>query len=247
MNGRFDGKNVLVTGGSSGIGLASAALFAAEGATVYLAGRRQAELDAAVATIGTGAVAVKCDVTVPDNLDRLFQTIREQAGSLDVVVANAGAATVDPIGNYAREAVADTIALNLTGVVFTVQGALPLLVDGAAVVLMSSIEGLRGSNGLGPYAATKAATQSLARTWANELQGRRIRVNAISPGVVFTPAYSNIGLTEADMAPAIPSIPAGRLGRTDEIARAVAFLASDDSSYVNGTNLVVDGGETEVV
>ena len=247
MSGRFDGKNVLVTGGGSGIGLGAATLFAAEGATVFIAGRRQEELGRAVASIGGGTVAVACDVTSSDDLERLFATIREQAGSLDVVIANAGAAAFNPIGTYERDGVDKALAVNLTAVMFTVQGALPLLRDGSSVVVMSSIEGLRGSNGLGTYAATKAATQSLARTWANELQGRRIRVNAISPGVVFTPAYSNIGLSEADMDPVIPSIPAGRLGQVEDIARAIAFLASDESSYVNGTNLVVDGGQTEVV
>lgn len=132
----------------------------------------------------------------------------------------------------------------------TVQGALPLIPDGGAVVVMSSIEGLRGSEGLGPYAAAKAAGKSLARTWANELKSRRIRVNAISPGVVFTPAYTNVGLSASDMDPVIPLIPlipAGRLGEVEEIARAIAFLAPDDSSFVNGTDLVVDGGQTEVV
>ena len=244
------GKTVLVTGGGTGLGLAAARVFAEQGATVFIAGRRAEQLEAARSEMdalpGT-VVAVPCDVTVQQDLDRLFTVIGEQVGRLDVVVANAGAAAFTPIGSYTAEELHASLGLNLVSIMMTVQGALPLVPDGGSVVVMSSIEGARGSEGLGPYAAAKAAGKSLARTWANELKDRRIRVNAISPGVVFTPAYSNVGLSESDMDPVIPLIPAGRLGQPDEIARAIAFLACDDSSFVNGTDLVVDGGQTGVV
>ncbi len=244
---RFTDKVVLVTGGNSGLGLGAAHQLVSEGATVYIAGRRQGELDEARASLGERAVAVACDVTEQDDLDRLFATVEERSGRLDAVVANAGAGSYSVMGSYTREFVDRSLDLNLKGALFTVQGALPLMPDGASVVLMSSIEGLRGSEGLGVYAATKAAMQSFARTWANELKARRIRVNSISPGVVYTAAFSANGLSVADMEPVIPLIPAGRLGEVDEIARAIAFLASDDASFVNGTDLVVDGGQTGVV
>lgn len=244
---RFTGKIALVTGGNSGLGLGAAEQLVREGATVYIAGRRREQLDKAQAALGERAVAVVCDVTLQDDLDQMFATIKERSGRLDVVVANAGAGIFASIGSYTRQIVDTTLDLNLKGALFTVQGALPMMPDGASVVLMSSIEGLRGSEGLGVYAATKAALHSLARTWANELRARRIRVNAISPGVVFTPAYSSHGLSISDMDPVVPLIPAGRLGEVNEIARAIAYLASDDASFVNGTNLVVDGGQTEVV
>ncbi len=247
MSGRFDGKSVLVTGGNSGLGLGAVAHFVQEGATVFMVGRRQEELEKAQAELGSRAIAIQCDVTSQADLDRMVATIKGAVPQLDVVVANAGAAIFQPLGSYTHEGVDATFALNLSGTIFTVQGTLPLLPDGASVVLMSSIEGLRGSPGLGAYAATKAALQSLARTWANELRSRKIRVNAISPGVVYTAAYSVHGLSVSDMDPVIPLIPAGRLGEADEIARAIAFLASDDSSFVNGENLVVDGGQTGIV
>lgn len=247
MNSRFDDKAVLVTGGGSGLGLGAAKLFAAEGATVFIAGRRAGQLEAARSEMDGTVVAVPCDVTVQADLDRLFATITERAGRLDVVVANAGAGAFSTLGTYTAESLHTSLGLNLISIMMTVQGALPLLPDGGAVVVMSSIEGLRGSEGLGAYAAAKAAGKSLARTWANELKGRRIRVNAVSPGVVFTPAYSNVGLSESDMDPVVPLIPAGRLGQVEEVARAIAFLASEDSSFVNAEDLVVDGGQTGVV
>lgn len=246
MSGRFDDKTVLVTGGGTGLGLEAAKLFAAEGATVVIAGRRAEQSESARSQVKGTVIAVACDVTVQEGLDRLFTTITERVGRLDVVVANAGAAS-SPLGTHTAEALHASLGLSLVGIMMTVQGALPLVPDGGAVVVMSSIEGLRGSEGLGPCAAAKAAGKSLARTWANELEGRRIRVNAISPGVVFTPACTSAGLSVSDMDPVIPLIPAGRLGEVEEVARAIAFLASEDSSFVNATDLVVDGGQTGVV
>jgi len=247
MSNRFEGKNILVTGGNSGLGFGAAKYFVEDGATVFIAGRRQSELDTAKAELGEKAIAVQCDITVHADLDRLFATIKDTAPQLDVVVANAGAPTFAVIGGYTDEMLDATFGLNLKGTAFTVQGALPLMPDGGSIVLMSSIEGERGTASLGVYAATKAALQSFARTWANELKGRKIRVNAISPGVIFTPAYDAAGVTLESLDPVVPTIPAGRLGTAEEIARAIAFLASDDSAYVNGANLVVDGGQTEVV
>jgi len=247
MTMQFAGKNVLVTGGSSGLGLGSAKYFVEQGATVFIAGRRQDELDKATAEIGGAVTAVMCDVTIRGDLDRLFQVVKDSVPQLDVVVANAGAAIFARIEDYTDELLDATFGLNLKGTAFTVQGALPLMPDGGVIVLMSSIEGGRGAESLGVYAATKAALQSFARTWANELKGRKIRVNAISPGMIFTPAYQAAGVTLESLAPVLPGIPAGRLGTAEEIARAIGFLASDDSSYVNGFNLVVDGGQTEVI
>lgn len=247
MLGRFEGKTVLVTGGSSGLGLGAVERFIAEGATTYVVGRRQAELDAAAARLGPKAIPVQADVTRLDDLDRLYATVKERGGRLDVVVANAGTAIFGTVENVDEATLDHAWALSGKGIVFTVQKALPLMPDGGAIVLMSSIEGERGSENLGVYAALKAAAQSFARTWAKELAPRRIRVNAISPGVIFTPAYELAGLKESDMDPVIPLIPAGRLGLSSEVGAAIAFLASDDASFVNGTNLVVDGGQTEVV
>jgi len=244
---RFEGRTVVVTGGSTGLGLGTAERFVAEGATVYIVGRRQSQLDAAVARLGPAAVAVRADVTVNDDLDRLYATLAERDGQVDVVVANAGAPSFGTIESYTGEELDASYALNLRGVAFTVQKALPLMPEGGSIVLMSSIEGERGSPGLGAYAAMKAAQQSMARTWANELRERRIRVNAISPGVVYTPAFEAAGMSREQAESVLPLIPAGRLGLESEIAAAIAFLASEDASFVNGANLVVDGGQTEIV
>jgi len=256
MSGRLEGRAVLVTGGSTGLGYGAAAQFAAEGATVFIASRRQEEIDTAAAQIteaieqdgsGGAVVPVACDITVQADLDRLFAVVAERTGHLDAVLANAGTPGFQALGDYTHGELDRIFGLNLKGTVFTVQGALPLMSAGGSIVLMSSIEGERGSAGLGIYAATKAALQSFARTWANELAERRIRVNAISPGVVFTPAYALGGVSLESLDAVIPLIPAGRLGTSEDVARAIAFLASDDSAFVNGTNLVVDGGQTGVV
>ncbi len=190
MTVRFDGKTALVTGGNSGLGYATAQVLADEGAKVFIVGRRKEELDKAQEELGRNVEAVACDVTVDDDLERLFATIKDRAGKLDIVVANAGAPTFERLGEYTHQALDATFGLNLKGTAFTVQGALPLMGEGGSIIVMSSIEGERGSPGLGVYAATKAALQSFTRTWANELRDRKIRVNAISPGVVFTPAYA---------------------------------------------------------
>lgn len=250
MSAKFAGKSVLVTGASSGIGFATARHFATEGATVFATGRRPEQLDQAVMEMGEGAtgkaIGVPGDVTEHADLDRLFATIEGETGRLDVVVANAGAPIIARLEEYTDEILDATFALNLKGTAFTVQKALPLMENGGAVVLVGSIEGLRGSTGLGIYAATKAGLRSFARTWSVELADRGIRVNAISPGVVFTPAYGDAGVSLEDLDSVVPTIPLGRLGETEEIARAIAFLASEDSSFVAAADLVVDGGQTQM-
>lgn len=247
MTTRFKDRVVVVTGGATGLGFGAAERFIAEGATVYLVGRRKTELDSAVAKLGAMAIAVAADVTSNDDLDRLYATVAEQSGRVDVVVANAGGPSFGVVGSYTGDELDASYALNLRGLAFTVQKALPLMPDGGSVVLMSSIEGERGTPGLGAYAAMKAAAQSMARTWANELRERRIRVNSISPGVIYTPGYEIAGMTREQAQMFVPAIPAGRLGLESEVGAAIAFLASDDALFVNGTNLVVDGGQTEVV
>lgn len=246
MPARFQQKVVLVTGGSTGIGLATSQRLVAEGATVFITGRRQAELDAATAQLGPQAVAIQGDVTRQADLDRLFTAIQEQAGRLDAVVANAGAGGRVPLGEYTSEQFDERFNLNIKGTAFTVQGALPLMSRGGAIVLLGSISGHSGMAGLGIYGATKAGLRLLARTWSTELKERGIRVNIVSPGIFITETYAAAGLTEASFDALLPAIPMGRLGQLPEVAAVIAFAASDDSSYMTGAELVVDGGLTQV-
>ncbi|MEU5129803.1 SDR family NAD(P)-dependent oxidoreductase [Streptomyces mobaraensis] len=249
--GQLDDKTALVTGASTGIGLAIARRFADEGATVYLTGRREAELDAAVRRVGDRGIGIRGDVSRLDDLDRLFAEIEERSGRLDVVVANAGVGDYGPLGEITEEEYEHTTSVNLKGTVFTVQKALPLLPDGASVILLSSSAALRAVPGLGVYAATKAAIRSLARTWAAELAGRRIRVNALTPGPVGTPDGDELRAAfprddrSAAAEPAAPT-PLGRLGRPDEVAATALYLAGDQSSCTTGAELLVDGGATQL-
>jgi len=243
---RFEGKTALVTGGSSGIGLAIAKRLIAEGATVFVTGRRQGHLEKAAAELGDHAIAVQGDIAKPDDRDRLFARIGERTGRLDVVVPNAGAGTFVPLGAYTDAHLDETFDLNIKGTVFTVQQALPLMPHGGTVVIIGSMASVRGTPALGAYSAAKAALRSFARTWSVDLRPRNIRVNVVSPGTVPTPAYEPLGLTPESFADRIPSIPVGRLGTTDDVAGAVAFLASTDSAYVTGMELFVDGGLTQV-
>jgi NAD(P)-dependent dehydrogenase (short-subunit alcohol dehydrogenase family) len=250
--GQLDNKTALVTGASTGIGLAIARRFADEGATVYLTGRREAELKAAVELVGPRGNGIQSDVSRLDELDRLFAEITERSGHLDIVVANAGVGDFGPLGQITEQEYERTTSINLKGTVFTVQKALPLLPSGASVILLSSSAALRGTPGLGIYAATKAAIRSLARTWAAELADRGIRVNALTPGPVATPGGDEIraAFPQADQdtaasKPAAPT-PLGRAGRPDEVAATALYLAGDQSSFTTGSELFVDGGATQL-
>jgi NAD(P)-dependent dehydrogenase (short-subunit alcohol dehydrogenase family) len=247
---RLKGKVALVTGGSSGIGLATAKLFAAEGAFVFIAGRRQEELDSAAATIGQSAIAVRCDIANLADLDRLFEQIKAKKDRIDILFANAGLGEFAPIGQITEAHFDKTFGVNVKGTLFTVQKALPFMRPGSSIVLNASITSIKGPAAFSVYAATKAALRSFARSWIVDLRDRHIRVNVISPGTVPTPGYDRFHLTEEQMADFLgaqsAATPLGRLGRPEEIASAVLFLASDDSSFVNGIELFVDGGQAQI-
>ncbi|MEH2136533.1 SDR family oxidoreductase [Nostoc sp.] len=247
---KLEGKIALVTGGNSGIGLATAKQFVAEGAYVYITGRRQVELDAAVEAIGKNVTAVQSDVSNLADLDRLFTTIKQEQGHLDIIFANAGGGQIAPLGAITEEHFDTTFNVNVKGLLFTVQKALPLLPEGASIILNASITSIKGTPAFSVYSATKAAVRSFARNWILDLRERKIRVNAISPGVVPTPGYDHLGLNDQQLQEFVDSqastIPLGRVGTPDEIAKAVVFLASDDSSFVNGIELFVDGGMAQI-
>lgn len=243
MAKRFDNKVVVITGGTDGIGLATAKAFAAEGAHVYVTGRRQERLDEAVAEIGHGAVGVQGDVVHSADLDRLYAQIGRDHGRVDVVFANAGVSESAAIGGIEEDHVDRVFDINVKGTVFTVQKALPLMSSGGAVVLAGSGAGSKGFANLSIYSATKAAIRSFARTWTADLKGRGIRVNVVSPGMVLTPAMQTYLRDNAGAEDWMrQAIPFGRLAQSDEVAKAVLFLASDESSFVGGEELLVDGG-----
>jgi len=248
--GRLDAKIALVTGGNSGIGLATAKRFVDEGAYVFITGRRNSELTAAVKEIGHNVTSVQGDVSNLGDLDRLFTQIKQEKGKLDIVFANAGIAKYARFGEISEELYDLIFDVNVKGLLFTVQKALPLLPDGASIILNASVVGSKGLPSNSVYSATKAAIRSFARTWTTDLKDRHIRVNAISPGSIDTPglnellASSQAGEQRKRMIST--SIPLGRFGTPDEIAKAVVFLASGDSSYISGTELFVDGGFAQV-
>ena len=248
--GKLDGRIALVTGGNSGIGLATAKQFVNEGAYVFITGRREAELAAAVKGIGKNATGVPGDVSNLADLDRLFAQIKREKGRLDIVFANAGVAKFAPFGTITEEFYHSIFDINVKGLLFTVQKALPLLPDGASIILNVSIVASKGLPTNSVYAATKAAVRSFARTWTTDLKERRIRVNAVSPGSTDTPGLGQL-LASTDsgqqrLMMISNTVPLGRLGTPDEIAKAVVFLASDDASYITGTELFVDGGFAQV-
>lgn len=247
---KLAGKIALVTGGTSGIGLATAKKFVAEGAYVFITGRRQATLDAAVKEIGGNVFGFSGDVSKLADLDRLFETIRVEKGRLDVLFANAGGGTLAPLGQITEEHFDGIFDTNVKGVVFTVQKALPLLSEGASVILNASTTSVKGTPAFSIYSASKAAVRNLARSWILDIKPRKIRINVISPGVVPTPGYDGLGLTQEQLQGFIESqantIPSGRVGTPEDIAKAVAFLASDEASFVNGIELFVDGGMTQI-
>ena len=248
--GKLDGKIALVTGANSGIGFATAKRFVSEGAYVFITGRRDAELARAAREIGENVAAVQGDVSSLGDLDRLFARIKQDKGRLDVLFANAGIATLAPFGTITEELYESIFGVNVKGLLFTVQKALPLMPDGASIVLNSSVVGSKGLSANSVYSASKAAVRSFARTWTTDLKDRRIRVNAVSPGSIDTPGLSGLlSSSEAGqqrLKMISSSVPLGRIGTPDEIAKAVVFLACDDSSYVSGIELFVDGGFAQV-
>ena len=250
MAKKLDGKIAVITGGNSGIGLATAKRFVDEGAFVFVTGRRQEELDAAVKSIGRNVVGVRGDVANLADLDRLYATVKQQKGRVDVLFANAGGASFLPLGQITEEHYDKTFNINVKGLLFTVQKALPLMPDGASIVLNASIVSIKGTPAFSVYSATKAAVRSFARTWTMDLKDRKIRVNALSPGPIETPAMDGLVKTEEERRQMkdgmVAGIPLGRIGDPDEIAKAAVFLASDDSSFVTGVELFVDGGMAQV-
>lgn len=247
---KLQGKVAVITGGSSGIGLATAQRFVKEGAYVFITGRRQSELDRAVKLLGDNVTAVQGDVANLADLDRLYKTVKDTKGRVDVVVANSGVVDVKTIDEVTEAHFDKTFDINAKGLLFTVNKALPLMSKGGAIVLVASIASVKGMPGYGTYSATKAAVRSFARTWTIELKERGIRVNTLSPGPIDTPiietqADSKAG-ADAIRASFAAAIPLGRIGQADEVAAAALFLASDDSSFIAGIDLPVDGGMAQV-
>jgi NAD(P)-dependent dehydrogenase (short-subunit alcohol dehydrogenase family) len=250
MTNKFDNKVVVVTGGTSGIGLATAKAFAAEGASVFITGRRQEALDAAVKQIGGRVTGVRGDMSRLADIDRLYDAIQQKHSQIDVVFANAGGGEMAPLGTITEEHYQSIFDTNVKGVLFTVQKALPLLKDGASVILTGSTTSISGTPAFSVYSATKAAVRNFARNWILDLKDRRIRVNAISPGVTDTAGLDELfggGEQAQGTKDYLASlIPAGRVGQPEEIAKAVLVLASDEASFVNGVELFVDGGQAQI-
>lgn len=250
MGASLQGKIAVITGGGEGIGLASAKRMVEEGASVFIVGRRQSILDAAVAEIGGDVVALRADVSRQAELDRVYEAVRVAKGRVDIVVANAGVQTREALGSIGEAGIDSQLAINFKGVIYTVQQALPLLSDGASIILLSSATAQKGLPARTVYSATKAAIRSFARTWATELKARRIRVNTISPGPIMTPlvkaTFVDEAAKDAYMKNIVGAVPLGRAGEADEMGAIVAFLASDAASYINGADIQADGGFAQV-
>ena len=238
--GKLEGKVAVITGGSSGMALASAKRFVEEGAYVFITGRRQEQLDEAVKLIGRNVTGVRGDAANLDDLDRLFDTVKREKGKIDVLFASAGRGAALPLGEITEQHFDAAFGLNTRGTLFTVQKALPLFNDGGSIIMTGSVASVKGFPGFGVYAASKAALRSFARTWLNELKGRNIRVNVLSPGQVDTPDSQRLDKATREMFESL--IPRGKMGQSEEVATVALFLASDDSSFVNGVELSVDGG-----
>jgi len=247
MPGKLDGKVALITGGSTGIGKATAREFANEGAQVYITGRRKPELDAAAAAIGSGVTAIHGDVTKPKDLDRIYGQISQEKGHVDIVFANAGVADLAPIGSITEEQFDKIFDINVKGAMFTAQKALPLMPDGGTIILTGSEASIKGFAGTSVYSATKAAVRSFARTWTTDLKDRGIRVNVVSPGPIDTPMLKE-GFADrpGELEEITSAVASRRLGRPEELAKAVTFLASDDASFMTGDEVFVDGGAGQV-
>ena len=251
MSKKLEGKIAVITGGNSGMGLATAKRFVAEGAKVVITGRRQKELDEAVKEIGgLNITGVQGDVAKLSDLDKLFATVKSKFGHIDILFANAGLGSLAPLGQITEESFDLQFNVNVRGLLFTVQKALPLMKEGGSIILNASIAASKGMPAFSVYSATKAAVRSFARSWTTDLKDRKIRVNVISPGPIATPIFGKMGLTAEQQeefgADIIERVPMGRLGAPDEIASVVSFLASDESSYITGIELPVDGGTAQV-
>jgi NAD(P)-dependent dehydrogenase (short-subunit alcohol dehydrogenase family) len=248
--GKLEGKVAVVTGGNSGIGLATAKRFVAEGAYVFITGRRQPELDAAVKEIGSSVTGIRSDVSILEDLDRLFAIVKEQVGRIDVLFANAGGGEFAPLGQITEELFDKTFAINVKGTLFTVQKALPLMQAGGSIILTGSTAASTGTPAFSVYGASKAAIRNFARNWILDLKGTGIRVNVLAPGATSTPGWHALAPSEDVNKEMIKFVetttPLGRLGNPDETASAALFLASDDSSFVNGIELFVDGGSAQI-
>ena len=245
MTGKLTGKVALVTGGSAGIGLGIAKRFAQEGARVFITGRRQSQLDEAIASIGGNAAALQGDTSNLANLDRIYTTIKTQVGHIDVLAVNAGVYEFGTLGEITEQHFDKTFNTNVRGLLFTVQKALPLLSRGSSVILTGSMVSIKGFAACSVYNASKAAVRSFARTWIVDLKGRDIRVNVLSPGYTATPGLDHF-MRDEEKATAIASVPLGRLGTPDDLGKAAVFLASNDSAYVTGIELFVDGGAVQI-
>jgi NAD(P)-dependent dehydrogenase (short-subunit alcohol dehydrogenase family) len=247
---KLEGKVAVITGGNSGIGLATAQQFVSDGAYVFITGRRQSELDSAATQIGKNNVtAVQGDVSNLADLDRLYAKVKEQKGQINILFANAGIIGAAPLGEISEEHFDKSFGINVKGLLFTVQKALPLFQDGGSIILNASVAASKGIEATSVYSATKAAIRSFARTWTADLKQRKIRVNAISPGRIDTPIFNGVlneEQTKQFNATVVANVPLGRMGNPDEVAKAASFLASDDSSYITGTELSVDGGLAQI-